>query len=67
MKVKKLRQILRDALDSIEYTNDDSEVQMVSNTYFLRGANYFMGVAGIDGGYFDLKDIQVLDMMEYED
>lgn len=64
MRVKKLKQILQDALDSIEYTNDNSEVQMVGNTYFLRGARYFMGVSGSDGGYLDLKDVQVLDMMK---
>ena len=61
MKVKELKEVLEYALFQIEDALDDDEIDMVSNTYFLRPAKYFMGVSGYDGGYFNLKDIKLLE------
>ena len=56
MTVSKLKGILRESLETLEQFEDNREVKMVSNTYFLRGAYYFLGIAGYDGGYIDLDD-----------
>ena len=56
MTVSKLKRILRESLETLEQFEDDREVKMVSNTYFLRGAYHFLGIAGYDGGYIDLED-----------
>lgn len=66
IKVSKLKQILENALSDLEGLDDDQEVKLVSNTYFLGHANYFLGISGYDGGYLDLNDIEVEDDEEEE-
>ena len=56
MTVKQLRTKLQRALDNLDGYDDDQEVHMVSNTYFLGEARLFLGVAGYDGGYINLDD-----------
>lgn len=56
MKVKTLRRYLKDALTRLEYCDDEQEVNLVSNTYFLNHAYVFLGIAGYDGGYVDLDN-----------
>lgn len=56
MKVSKLKSILEKCLNTLEDYEDNQDVKMVSNTYFLGNAYYFLGVAGYDGGYIDLDD-----------
>ena len=66
MKVKELRRILNRALNLLEDYDNDTKVNMVSNTYFLNGAYYFLGVAGYDGGYINLEE-PVDEDEEYDD
>lgn len=58
MKIEKLKQILEDALEILEQYEDTDEVKMVSNTYFLGNPNYFLGVAGYNGGYIALDYLE---------
>ena len=56
MTVKKLRKVLESVLRDLNNYDDDAEVKMVSNTYFLGDCRYFLGVAGYDGGYINLDE-----------
>lgn len=57
MKVERLKQILNRAIDVIEAFDDDQEVKLVSNTYFLGDdCRHFLGISGYDGGYINLDD-----------
>lgn len=58
IKVSKLKQTLQDALDSLEGLDDNQEINLVSNTYFLHSARVFIGFSGYDGGYLDLNNIE---------
>lgn len=68
MKVKELRRRLESMLDTLEGYDDDREVKMVSNTYFLGGAcRTFIGISGYDGGYINCNDMVEEDEDESED
>lgn len=70
MKVEKLKQILNRAIDVLEDFDDNQEVKLVSNTYFLGGCRCFLGISGYDGGYINLDDPIVEEETEdenYED
>lgn len=57
--VKKLKEKLQSVIDDLEQNYDDEQkVCMVSNTYFLGHPNMFLGIAGHDGGYINLSDIE---------
>lgn len=56
MTVKGLRAKLQRALNNLEDYDDDQEVRMVSNTYFLGDCSFFLGISGYDGGYINLND-----------
>ena len=58
MNVKKLKELLQENIDILEQYEDNDEIHMVSNTYFLKGTKYFLGVAGYDGGYIDLRNLE---------
>lgn len=66
MLVKELKEKLQNIINTLEEYNDTDEVKKVSNTYFLNGARLFLGIAGYDGGYIDLDDIQIEDQDEEE-
>ena len=66
IKVSKLKQILKNALSDLEGLEDEQEVHLVSNTYFLGHANHFLGISGYNGGYLDLNNIEVEDNEEEE-
>lgn len=53
MKVSYLRKKLQDAIDMLEGYDDDQEIKVHPNTYFLRNSNYFLGT---NHGYIDLND-----------
>ena len=57
MTIGKLKQILQNVIDECEDFEDEQEISLVSNTYFLKGAKYFLGISGYDGGYLDLGNI----------
>lgn len=57
MKVKELRLKLERYLNKLEDYDDDDQIKIVSNTYFLGdNCRYFLGVSGYDGGYIDLDN-----------
>jgi len=55
MKVEKLKEILQTALDNLDYFDDEEEIKMVTNTYFIKDKSLFIGTYE---GYFSLKDIE---------
>ena len=59
MKVKELKELLEEKLQMLEEYEDDDEIKMETNTYFLDGAKHFLGIAGYDGGYINLEYIDV--------
>lgn len=58
MKVLKLREKLRDVLDILDSYPENSDIKLESNTYFLNWTYYFIGIAGSDGGYVSLDNIE---------
>lgn len=57
--VKDLKEKLQSVIDDLEQNYDDEQkIRMVSNTYFLGNANMFLGIAGYNGGYINLSDIE---------
>lgn len=57
--VKDLKEKLQNVIDDLEQNYDDEQkIRMVSNTYFLGNANMFLGIAGYNGGYINLSDIE---------
>lgn len=55
MRVEELKELLNDWLERLEDYEDTDTIKMESNTYFLGGAKYFLGVSGYDGGYVNLS------------
>ena len=58
MKIKDLKELLEEKLEILEQYDEDQEVKMVSNTYFLNGAREFLGIAGYNGGYINLENLE---------
>ena len=52
--VKELKDRLNGVLDDLNDLDDDQEIRLVSNTYFLGNSRMFLGLAGYNGGYLDL-------------
>jgi hypothetical protein len=67
MTIKQLKRVLANALEECESFDDDRKLYLQSNTYFVNGANYFLGVSGFDGGYLDLNKIPEMIRDEEED
>ena len=67
MKVKDLKELLEEKLEELEEYEDDDEIKMETNTYFLNGARHFLGIAGYDGGYINLEYIDIIEEEEDED
>lgn len=63
MKVSKLKQYLQNVIDELDEFNDDDQVHMVSNTYFIKGSNFI----STHEGYVDLDNIRVDDSDDEED
>ena len=61
IEVRKLKDILRSALNTLDMLDDNQKVRLETNTYFLNGARYFLGISGFEGGYCNLSDIEVED------
>ena len=55
MKVSKLKQYLQNAIDELDEFNDDDQVHMVTNTYYLKSSNFI----GTHEGYVDLGHIRI--------
>lgn len=59
MKVYQLKQQLESYLNILEDYEDEMELKLVSNTYFLGNPKYFLGIAGsYDGGYLNLDSLE---------
>ncbi len=67
MKVKELKELLEEKLQMLEEYEDDDEIKMETNTYFLDGAKHFLGIAGYDGGYINLEYVDIIEEEEDED
>ena len=57
--VGKLKEVLQETLETLEDFEDDQKISLASNTYFINGAKYFLGISGYDGGYCDLRNLEV--------
>lgn len=58
MKVYELKQQLANYLEILEDYDDELKIKLEPNTYFLGHPTYFLGVAGYDGGYLNLDDLE---------
>ena len=67
MKVKELKEELREILNDLNKYKDDQKVHMVSNTYFLGDCYIFLGISGYNGGYINLYNPVEKDDEDYED
>jgi len=59
MTIGQLKKVLRNALNECENYEDNQEIELENNTYYVKNAKYFLGVSGYDGGYLDLNNIEV--------
>ena len=66
MTVKELKDLLSSILDNLDDYDDNDDIKKETNTYFLNGAEYFLGISGYNGGYIDLANINI-DKDEEED
>lgn len=66
MTVKELKDLLTSILNNLDEFDDSDEIRKETNTYFLNGAEYFLGISGYNGGYIDLANIKI-DEDEEED
>lgn len=53
MTIKELKGILNDLQNELDNYDDEKDVRVVSNTYFLGYSKYFLGIAGSNGGYIN--------------
>lgn len=68
MKVKDLRRKLEKALNILDDYNDDDQIKMVTNTYFLGDScRTFLGISGFDGGYINLENPVEEDEEDFEE
>lgn len=55
--VAKLKEKLQNVINDLNELDDDKKLSLESNTYFLNGSRFFVGIAGYDGGYLDLDNV----------
>lgn len=55
--VAKLKEKLQNVIDDLNKLDDDEKLSLESNTYFLNGSRFFVGITGYDGGYLDLDNV----------
>lgn len=55
--VAKLKEKLQNVIDDLDELDDDKKLSLESNTYFLNGSRFFVGISGYDGGYLDLDNV----------
>ena len=57
MTIKQLREILNDLQNELDNYDDEQDVRVVTNTYFLGNPKYFLGISGYDGGYISFDEL----------
>lgn len=55
--VEKLKNKLQSVIDDLDNLEDNQKLKLESNTYFLNGSRFFVGISGYDGGYLDLDNV----------
>ena len=55
--VAKLKEKLQGVINDLDELDDNQKLNLESNTYFLNGSRFFVGIAGYDGGYLDLDNV----------
>ena len=55
--VAKLKEKLQSVINDLNELDDDKKLNLESNTYFLNGSRFFVGITGYDGGYLDLDNV----------
>jgi len=55
--VAELKEKLQNVIDDLNELDDDKKLSLESNTYFLNGSRFFVGISGYDGGYLDLDNV----------
>ena len=55
--VEKLKNKLQSVIDDLDNLEDNQKLKLTSNTYFLGGSRFFVGIAGCNGGYLDLDNV----------
>ena len=66
--VADLKEKLQGVIDELDECYDDNDkIRMVSNTYFLGNAKMFLGIAGYNGGYINLSNIETEEDDDEED
>lgn len=55
--VAKLKEKLQSVINDLNELDDDKKLSLESNTYFLSGSRFFVGITGYDGGYLDLDNV----------
>lgn len=58
MNVGELKELLNNWLETLEDYEEEDTIKMEGNTYWLRGARYYLGVAGSDGGFINLSCLE---------
>ena len=59
MKVYQLKEQFEHYLAILENYDDDRELNLESNTYYLGHPKYFLGISGwSDGGYLNLDELE---------
>jgi len=64
MKIRQLKDILTDALNMCDDYEEEDEVVLQSNTYFVKNARFMLGVRE---GYLDLEKIDVKEEEETDE
>lgn len=55
--VAKLKEKLQNVINDLNELDDNEKLSLESNTYFLNGSRFFVGISGYDGGYLDLDNV----------
>ena len=55
--VAELKEKLQNVINDLNELDDNEKLNLESNTYFLHGSSFFVGIAGYDGGYLDLDNV----------
>ena len=58
MNVGELKELLNEWIQILEDYEEEDKIKMEGNTYWLRGAKYYLGVSGYNGGFVNLSSLE---------